>query len=249
MAKLTFVFGSPQRNGNSLLKLLVYFHGSNAAETVYSFDGRFHKTGTPRFTDDTKYWNEDNARRYLQNQFADKFSHIPQLKYAAIVDSRYPTPNTKYRVWDLESKMWVNPAAANAKLHEAHIVQRNIKVPELYSFRLALPLLKKTPTEAVKWKTFYSTKMDPGSAMLDLISQFVAWRKLTPSVKPQSIGQIWGKAGGHYSTDQSDVPRYAWFDVTNQKPKYHQTHRVIKEYEAIQRQAQNFEELLSNYTA
>lgn len=249
MSKLTFTFGNPQRNGNSLLKLLVYFHGSNAAETVYSFDGRFHKTGNPRFTDDTKYWNEENGRRYLQKQFADKFSHHPQLKYAAIVDSRYPLPNTKHRVWDMTTSQWVTPSAANAIAHQAHIAQRSANIPSIYSFRLSIPLLKKTPTESTKWKPFYSTCMDPGRAMLDLVGQFIAWRKATPSVRPQSIGQFFGKANGQFSTDQANVPRFGWFDVNSLKPKYHGSNRVITSYEAIQNSAKDISELISNYTA
>ena len=249
MAKITFIHGNPQRGGNSRLKLLVYLDGRASAETWYSFDGRYHQTRTKRLTDDEKYFTEDNARRYLQNYFADTFRHHPQLRYAAIVDSRYPTPNIKHRVWDRSTGAWVSPKAANATAHQAHIAVRTAKIPELYSFRLSVPLLKKTATETSKWKTFWTTRTQTGMALIDLIGQYHTWRKATPSVRPQSIGQFWGKPNGHFSTDQADVPRFGWYDVVNSKPKYHGTQRVITEYAAMQEVYGNLEETLSNYAA
>ncbi len=247
MAKITFIYGNPQRGGNSILKLLIYFHSSAQAESYYSFDGRYHQTGTKRLTDDEKYFTEDNGRRYLQKHFEDNFSHRSDLKYAAIVDSRYPTPNIKFRVWNLTTKTWTNPEAASIQLHQNHIAARTAKVPELFTFKLVVPKLKKTPLETTQWKPFYTTQVQAGYAMLDLISQFREWQKLTPSVKVQSIGQFMGKANGRFATDETGLPRFAWFDVARFQPKYHNTHRVIKEYADIQKRAQNFEELVSNY--
>lgn len=231
MAKVTFKFGV-----DSLLKLLVYLEGEPQAQTPYSFDGRYHQTGTPRLTDDPKHWNEDNARRYLQRYFAKHFQAHPRLKYAALVDKGYPTPKIKKSEWCIASQSWTSPEAAQSQRHLQHLAARAQAAPKLYSFRLAIPLLKNTPHEDAKWKNLWTTRAQTGMALIDLIGQFHAWRKSAPSVRIQSIGQLYGKPNGQFSTDETKVPRFGWFDVLQAKPKYHGTQRVIMEYAAMQEQ-------------
>lgn len=235
--------------GNSKLKLLIYYTDNSKPDTMYSFDGRFHLTGgKPRLTDDPKYWTIENGRRDLQNKFANLFSHRQNLKYIAIVDGSYPTLGKKLREYDLNAGQWTTPESVNQQRHTAHIVQREQKKTETYTYRLSVPMLKKTPTEDVKWKNLFTSETDEGEALVNLVGQFVAWLKTSPALRPQSIGQIYGDGKKKYGVNEA-APRFAWFDVQNLKPRYHSTQREVASYTRIQNAYKNFEEMISNYTA
>ena len=246
MAKITFQYGSPYKNGNSRLKLLIYLDGKLHA-SPYSFDGRYHLTGgKPRLTDDEKHFSEENARRHLQKMFADNYQHLPRLTYAAIVDSRYPSPNVKFRVWSIAAQQWQTLEAANAQAHQAYTAAKTAKMPELYTLRLSVPMLKSSPNETVKWKNFFTAKPDAGNALMHLIAQYTDWRKVNPTAKPQRIGQFFGKPFSRFSTDEADVPRFAWFDTDTTTPKYHGTHRTVTAFAQLQAQEGAWEEFISN---
>lgn len=253
MAKITFTFGSTLAGGNSRRKLIVYLHGQSAAQTVYSFDGRKHLTGGKnRLTDDETKFTVENAESFLKAVFEDRFAHL-QVKHAYIADSFYNGHLGEIHTV-FSNGHWTSREVANRRAYEAHKAATAAKLPTTYCFRLSVPFFPENGKPAV-WRNFLSSAHHVGRALVDCIAQFRQFQERNPNKKAQDIAQIFGRANGNFAeTDFKTAPRVGFLDTKTYTPRYHRGdgHRacaVIEEYAAIQKSNQEFEEMISNYTA
>ena len=252
MTKMTFKFGALLRDGNSRKKLIVYLTPDSKAETVYSFDGRYHATTrTPRFTDDEKFFCAENAVDFLKKEFEKRYAHLNPFA-AYIADSDY---NKNYGKIDtmLSNGHWTTQDVANRRAHEVHRAARAAALPTHYSFRLSVPTFKNAKGE-VKWKNLYTTEPLVGYALVDLIAQYRKYTEGAPLVRFQDIGQLYGAKFGKFATNDLNAPRVGYFETKSCTPRYHRTdaHRpckVIEEYAEILARNQDFEEMVSNHLA
>jgi hypothetical protein len=230
----------------------VYVTRDAKAETVYSFDGRYHATTkTPRFTDDEKFFFAENGIAFLKAEFAKRYAHLNVFS-AYIADSDY---NNNYGQIDtvLSDGHWTSQEVANRRLHEGHQAARAAALPSHYTFRLSLPRFKNEKGE-VKWKNLYTKETLVGYALRDLIAQYRKYTEGSPLVRFQEIGQIYGQQGEKFAIKDLNAPRVGYFETKNCMPRYHRTDgkrggQVIEEYAQILASNQEFEELISNYTA
>lgn len=235
-----YKFSAPAHGGNAQFKMVCYF-GSQSF-TRYSFDGRMNQAGTaPKAFDKPQHWNADNGFQYLLNMFEKEFRNNPTLTYAFIADSNYPASGQIKQVWSVTEREWTTQVLDNALRYRQ--VQLTRQMPTCYTFRLSIPLFK--VDELQKWVNFYTSEKLVSQALLKLIGEFQAWQTLNPG-RAQLKGQIFGSNKTLYDISEREIPRYAWFDVPSLLPKYHQTQRVIKEYNSLIQAHQNFEELISN---
>lgn len=235
-----FKFKAPAHGGNARFKMVCYF-GSQSF-TRYSFDGRMNQAGTaPKAYDKPQHWNADNGFQYLLNMFEKDFRNNPLLTYAFIADSNYPAAGQIKQVWSISEKEWTSQNVDNQiRYRQVKLVQQT---PKVYTFRLSIPLYKEN--ELQKWVNLYTDEVTISQALLKLIGEFQSWQTLNPG-RAQLRGQIFGSNKTLYDISEREVPRYAWFDVPSLLPKYHQTQRVIKEYDNLIKAHQNLEELISN---
>jgi hypothetical protein len=252
MAKMTFQYGSTLEGGNSRRKLVVYLHGVSTPESVYSFDGRIHKSGGKnRLTDDEKFFTDTNAELFLKKVYEDRYSKL-NVQYAFIADSFYNKNIGKiYTV--LSSNNWTSQQVANRRLYEAHKVQQAGCLPTYYTFRLSVPTFA-TATKKATWKNFFTQENLLGYACFDLIAQFRKHKETNPQIKFQDIGQFYGESFKQFSvsTFGNEVPRPGYLDVKNMLPREHRSatahnkQSIVTEYAAIMSRYQDAEEFISN---
>lgn len=237
--RIHFKFGSLSKGGESRLKLVVYFK-DNSHALRYSFDGRPNQDGSSIKTyDRAKYFNEANAQAYLEDTFQKEFRYDENLNYAFIGINGTTGKQGIKAVWNKDSQMWISKNTDDTLRYQRH-EQLKTQI-QCYTFRLAVKTY-----EPVKWHSFYTDKKSIVLALMDLINQFNNFIKANPTIRLQERGEIYGHHQKLYDRYEREVPRFCWFDLQSNLPKYLSTQRVITDYQNYIASNQNFESLISN---
>jgi hypothetical protein len=233
-----FKFGTTANGGHSKLKLLVYFEGKSKPDLRYSFDGRPNQAQTSiKAYDRAKYFNEENGKEFLEELFQKEFRYQQGMSYAIIADANGVGDAAIKQVWSKNLQLWTSKIQDNQIRYQAH--QAVKKQTDTYTLRLSVPTYA-----PVKFHSFYTQNTSTGAALLDLIGQYIAFKRANPLIRFQERGQIYGNCETIRDKYEREVPLSFWFDTHNKLPKYLKTDRIVKGYADFIKSNQYVEEFI-----
>lgn len=236
-SKIKFIFGPLSEGKNSRLKLVLYDRDDKVTKVIYSFDGQV-KNNNPQLWEDAEkiekfsFWNEQNGMKWLLEKW-QQVSIDPSVVRGFISDSDYPNTGT---VRQLLTKNTATPRAS-----ASFIYQLKVKTATTYEMFSTSGIIDTDTGEVFDdWK----------SCLRDLQGRYTNWQSRNPDIaKSCTMGLVIGDGKTHYQN-----PRLApWLiDFNPQTAQFMRKGRreILKIHdEATMKQAQNFEEYISNILA